>query len=189
MAVPSGMNTGDWIGAAQNIVSAAAIIGGAAWGYVKFVKGRTFHRRAELTVDASFVFAGTSPAIRVKATFENTGGANIPLRAKAITVETYDGKDENGTPAWREVAIAPLFREHDWIESEETIVDDVLVSLPSDGIGDTRAYRVTALVYERTGRRYGVLKPKPGGIQWTGRAIVSPGGSDTDQREKRRGNA
>jgi hypothetical protein len=153
----STMNFGDWAGALQNLVAIAAIAGGAIWGYYKFVRGRTFHRRAEVDVDASLLASDEASAIRAKITLENTGGANIPLRAKAVKVLSYTHRDvdENGRPVWRDVAIAPIFQDHGWLESQETITDEVLVPLlgEKDQPANVLAFRVTCLVYEERRRQ------------------------------------
>lgn len=164
------MNAGDWIGAAQNAIQGAAIVVGGAWAYFKFVKGRTLHRRAELDVDASLLAYGLS--IRAKATMRNTGAAKIPLRLKIVQVETFEpgDVDEHGRPAWREIAKkTPLFSDHDWIESQETIGDDLLVPIP-DPSNAAVAIRVTCIVWEE--RKQGPYKRKRGPSTWTAKSII-----------------
>ncbi len=185
------MTTGDWIGAGQNIVQAAAIIMGGVWAYYKFVKGRTFYRRAELTVNGTLVPTSDPATIRAQVTFQNTGASKIPLRAKIVRAAVYEGEaDEQGRAVWHEFGSAPLFAEHDWIESQETIVDDILIPVPTDihALG----YRITGIAIERRGnergKRWGLFgTPRPGGAQWTGKAIVlaeapsDPAGSESEE--------
>jgi hypothetical protein len=113
------MNTGNWIAAGLNMIQAVAIVLAAVWAYSKFVRGRTFHRRAELDVDVSLL-PGVSPALRVRASMKNTGGAEIPLRAKILRVATFavGDLDSLGRAKWREIAHASVFRNHESIESK-----------------------------------------------------------------------
>jgi hypothetical protein len=62
------MDIGDWVGAVQSGVATIAIIVGAIWGYYKFVRGRTFARRAEPAVAAELLSKGDEHAMRNTAT-------------------------------------------------------------------------------------------------------------------------
>jgi hypothetical protein len=176
------MNFGDWVSAVQNAVQIAAIVIGAVWAYYKFFRGRTFHRRAEVRLDASLLAEASSRAVRAHATLVNTGTADIPLRVKAVKVLSFKrgDVDEKGRPRWADVAIAPVFQDHGWIESQETITDDVLIPLSSDDADEgVVAFRVTCVVYERRRRRLSEvlhLRADPGGgICWTTHTIVPSG--------------
>ena len=180
------MNTGDWIRAVLALVQIAAIVIGALWAYWKFFKGRIFHRRAEPIVEASLLSANSSYAIQAKVTLKNTGSADIPLRVTLLTVAPYvaGDVDEYGRPLWPEVARAHAFKDHDSVESQETIIDALLIPLRKDDgpeRGDVLAYRVTCQVYERRtaswlDRLWGVLLRRQvevgGGICWTTKTIV-----------------
>ena len=168
------MNTGDWISAALALVQIAAIVIGALWAYYKFFKGRIFHKRAEPTVEASLLSTGSSHAIRARVTLQNTGSADIPLRVTLISVANYvaGDVDEHGRPQWPEVARAHAFRDHESVESQETIIDDLLIPLRKEHAGrDVVAYRVSCQVYER--------RKEGGGICWTTRAIVPANASNS----------
>jgi hypothetical protein len=162
-------NTGDWISAALDLVQIAAIVIGAVWAYYKFFRGRIFHKRAEPTVEASLLSANSSYAVQVKVTLENTGSADIPLRVTLLTVASYvaGDVDEYGRPRWPEVARAHAFKDHDSVESQETIIDDLLIPLRKEDAPERRnilAYRVSCQVYER--------RSEGGGIVWTTKTIV-----------------
>ena len=169
------MSFGDWVGAVLNIVQIAAIVIGAAWAYYKFVRGRTFHRRAEVNVDATLLASDSERAISAHATLQNTGGAKIPLRVKALKVRSFrrGDLDEKGRPRWQDVATVPMFEDHAWIESQETIADEVLVPLASEEAAgvDVLAYRVTGLVYEER-RKKRLRSDRGGGVCWTTNTIV-----------------
>jgi hypothetical protein len=170
------MNIGDWISAALDLVQIAAIIVGALWAYYKFFRGRIFHKRAEPTVEASLLQTGSSFAIGAHVSLKNTGSSDIPLRVTLISVATYvaGDVDEHGRPQWPEVARAHAFRDHESVESQETIVDDLLIPLRKEdapGQQAVLAYRVSCQVYER--------RKEGGGICWTTRAIVPASASNS----------
>jgi hypothetical protein len=163
------MNTGDWISAILDLVQIAAIVIGGLWAYYKFFRGRIFHKRAEPGVEASLLNTGSSYAVRARVTLKNTGSADIPLRVTLITVAPYvaGDVDEHGRPQWPEVARAHAFRDHESVESQETIVDDLLIPLRKEDSPERQAvlaYRVTCQAYER--------RSSGGGIVWTTKAIV-----------------
>ena len=118
------MNTGDWVDAALHAVQLAAIVVAAAWAYYKFVRGRVFHRRAEVTLEASLLELASShairiKAIRIKATLKNTGSADIPLLVNALKVFSFRNGDvdDEGHQQWRKFVTLPVFENHGWIES------------------------------------------------------------------------
>lgn len=173
------MTTGDWISAALDLVQIGAIVIGALWAYYKFFRGRIFHKRAEPILEASLLSAGSSYAIRARVTLNNTGAADIPLRVTLISVASYvaGDVDEHQRPKWPEVARAHAFKDHESVESQETIVDDLLIPLPKEDAPGEKAllaYRVTCQVYEQ--------RSGGGGICWTTRTIVlaDSAGSDAD---------
>jgi hypothetical protein len=187
------MNMGDWIDAALHLVQAAAIVIGAVWAYYKFFKGRIFNRRAELTVSASLITTNPPHAIRAKATLKNAGGADVPLRAKILRVYLLkaDDIDEKGRLVWHDVAKAAVFADHDWLESQEQITDDVVIALPPNLQLEPTviAVRVTCLVYGAKNRRLG--RKQEGAVAWTdncvipmGELVPTPGAETGDEREE-----
>jgi len=135
----TGMSPGDWISAVQHIVEAFAVLIGGLWAYWKFVRGRTFHHRAELEVEPSLIVDVVPRAVRVNATMKNTGAADIPLRAAVVRLAAY-----TDSGAWKAVESVGVFADHEWVESQETISDEVLI--PLNAPLETYALRLTCLV-------------------------------------------
>jgi len=191
------MDTGDWISAALALVQIAAIVIGALWAYWKFFKGRIFHRRAEPTVEASLLTADSSYAIRARVMLKNTGSADIPLRVTLLTVAPYvaGDVDEYGRPTWPEVARAHAFKDHVSVESQETIIDDLLIPLRKDDgpeRGSVLAYRVMCQAYERRtttwSDRVRKLLRRPveeTSICWTTKTVVPAASDENSRREDR----
>jgi hypothetical protein len=179
MALPPASPTAtDWITAVTDVIQALAILVAGAWAYWKFVRGRTFRRRAELTIDSAELVGGAAAAIRAQATLRNTGGADIPIRVAVLRGSVADGDElDKGDVRWNRIVSVPLFSDHAWIESNETVHDDVLIPLsPAVTPVAPRGYRVTAIVVERRGKRWRWFgKVRPGAISWTAHSIVLPG--------------
>jgi hypothetical protein len=184
----AGMNTGDWISAVQNAVQAAAIIVGGMWAYWKFVRGRTFHRRAELEVDASLLSSRTPRVVRAKVTLRNTGAADIPVRAAVLRIfafaPSYADADNEET-GWRRIGTTGVFQDHQWIESQETVTDDVLIELdPTQDQPDALALRATCIVLGKRKRK--LLGRKPS-TAWTGKGVIPIETTSLPQRTSTKG--
>jgi hypothetical protein len=160
------MNATVWTFAIANGAQVVAIGIGGAWAYYKFIRGRTFHKRAEVTITSELVRRDAFFAVRAATSLVNTGGSNLPLRVKIVRVYAFapDDVDEQGRPRWDEVVNAPIFQDHEHIEAQETIRDDILVAIPAPVISSAVALRASCFVYER--------RKKPGGIQWTAHSII-----------------
>ena len=185
------MNTGEWVDAALHAVQTAALVVGAAWAYYKFFRGRIFHRRAEVTLEASLLDLETSRAIRARATLKNTGSADIPFLAKGLEICSLRAGDVNdkGHPQWRTMVTVPVFADHGWIESQETISDETLVPVRDGDHPHVLGYRVSCRVIGEHERRF-VRPARDGGIRWTSNVVVPAGavGSTAEEQatEKRK---
>jgi hypothetical protein len=167
------MTFGDWASAAQNIAQAFAIFAGGAWAYWKFVRGRTFHRRAELAVEACIVSGLQPRVVRAKITLTNTGASDIPLRAKVVRVFAFtpgEADPDSKEPDWRHIASAGAFRAHEWVESQEQIADDVLIEIETarDKI-DALALRATCIVL---GKRKRTIIGRKRSTAWTSQTVI-----------------
>ncbi len=129
----------------------AAIVLGAVWGYIKFVQGRTFNKRGELEVAGTLLTDGDASAMMVRVTFRNTGLTRIYLARKVKRVLVYAALAEawpDGKPIdWGEpVRKRKIFKSHQWVEGQETITDEVLVSLPRLVEAQALAYRIECVL-------------------------------------------
>jgi hypothetical protein len=160
----SGMTTSDWISAATNVVQATAIVVGAAWAYLQFARGRTFARRAELSVEGDLLRAFDKVAIRARVILCNTGSSRITLRTKAVLVYAVAASDWTGqeSPAWTKIRVEPVFAEHATIEARERLSDVALVPIPH---ADVLAYRLELRIYDR--RRW-----RRGATCWSSETVV-----------------
>jgi hypothetical protein len=156
------MNFSDWAGAVQSIIAAGAIIVAGIWAFFRFVKGRTFKYKAELTVEGSVLSARGRRAISARVHLRNTGLTKTPLERAFVRVLAMRPSDwESGK--WKRLVTVRVFEDHDWIEPQEPIGDELLIPLSEES--PALAYRLDAIV----------LPPKNLGrkrIQWSARQVI-----------------
>ena len=138
---------------ANNLATSAAVAVGGTWAYFKFVRGRTFKHRAELSVSAQTIEVGQARFLSVTATLKNNGLSKLPLndRMKALRLCSLS----TSTPpvvepaSWTHLLTTRLFEQHMWLEPLEVVSDRLLfvLPLPSTGVdGSPTAYEVEAIV-------------------------------------------
>jgi hypothetical protein len=128
-------NVGDTV---QAFVTAGGIATGAVFTYFKFIKDRVYRPRVHLEVSGGVIDLGDEGHyLLCRATIANQGGTKLSLvhAGTAIIVRlARSGTDVLKRPAWssgKESAVLDVFGQHDWIESAETISDDVAVRVPA----------------------------------------------------------
>ncbi|HEX8158991.1 MAG TPA: hypothetical protein VF526_16520 [Solirubrobacteraceae bacterium] len=155
-----------WVEVARGvggIVQVVAIVVGGSWAYYKFAKGRTFKPRAEVGLDACIIEADGVAALSVSAKFRNTGLAYVdlpPLKGRdddglrVLRIWGTDAATPGTNPYWGdtgdELIVADVFEGHDGCEAGETLVDHLLLPVPSGPEGPWLAYRVELLVVSPT---------------------------------------
>jgi hypothetical protein len=140
----------------QQIVQALAIIMTGIWAYFKFLRGRTFSFRLELTLEPKFVGSEGAAFLATTLTLKNTGLAVVRLDPKLKFVRSYYSAtvswNEARNHSWgEELILTPIFEDHDHIEPGETINDNVVIPLPP-GCYRTRkeaVFRVVGEVWAR----------------------------------------
>ena len=156
----------DAMDAAASAAQVVAIVVGGIWAYFKFIKGRTFAKRAEVTVKGD-VLPTEPPTLRVRATLRNAGLSKLPLRHQVVDVYGIYADASTANPiGTRDVQIGKhkkIFKAHGWVEAQEMISDEVLRLMPEPD-PDLLAVRVECWVW---GKRL-----KPGALHWTDSAIV-----------------
>jgi len=155
-----------------DLVTAAALVVGGAWGYFRFIRGRVFARRAEVTLGAAILPEPLS-GLQVTVAVRNTGASKISL-SDIRFVETFGitGSDwpTNTNADWGKPIISTrVLNSHDWIESGETVQEEFLVPASSKSASQEPyvAYLVRAHISseDRQGRRN-----QP--TSWTAQTVV-----------------
>jgi hypothetical protein len=166
------MNLNSATGTASNIASSVAIIIGGVWAYFKFIKGRVFARRAELSVSSKFEESTETAYLSVTVTLKNNGMSKLPLNENMKLVRVLglipDPSTRLGVAGWERIATFPILTQHAWLEAQEAVTDTVLCRLgrPDRADRNHEAYQVEAIV----GAPRRVITGK--GIRWQSRAIV-----------------
>ena len=132
----------------SKISQAAAIIAGGLWGYYKFVKGRVFESKLELSATGALARSTGCAYLNAGIQLKNLGLSRVAIQREGTVVTTfahssndYDGSI--GAVSWTRLQTSGLFEKHLWIEPGETITDMVVLQLPDD---DSRVYRIAARV-------------------------------------------
>jgi hypothetical protein len=128
---------------AQQTAQVVAIVWGGAWAYLKFVRGRTFHYRAELAVDAKMVKLAEATALKVTVHVKNAGATKLPLTACDVVAAVQSG---TVVRKWTEVPNSriPIVLSQT-VESDETVGGQELIDVPAPHPeGVALAYRARA---------------------------------------------
>jgi hypothetical protein len=140
----------DWFKVTQvilNIAESLAVLVGGVWVYFKFMKSRTFARRAAIEVEASLLSVEQRPVIRVEVVLRNTGLSKIPLRANRQVLRLWATSVSDFSPGanlfWHFWMVSQVFVTDESVESQESIKDVALLPVASDG-GPWLAFRIGA---------------------------------------------
>ncbi|MHB8500588.1 MAG: hypothetical protein ACYDHE_06535 [Candidatus Acidiferrales bacterium] len=142
------VNSVDWVKVTQvilNVAQTLALVVGGFWVYFKFIRSRTFARRAALDVDGSFLSVEGRSLIRVEVVLRNTGLSKIPLRAnrQVLTLWATSTSDfsSNTNLSWHFWMVSQVFTTDQSVESQEAIKDVALLPVASEG-GPWLAFRI-----------------------------------------------
>jgi hypothetical protein len=113
----------------------AAIAAAAVVGYYKFIRGRVFRPRLEMTVSSSLLLVASQEYIKVVATLKNTGASRIifdlPNSALRIFAVPRLAKGIVDSVAWENIGTLDVSGRHSWIEPAETVYENWLIALPT----------------------------------------------------------
>jgi hypothetical protein len=129
-------NVGDTI---QSFVTAAGVIVGGVWAYFKFVKDRVYRPRVNLDIAPRLLDSEDGRRLLVcRFDLENTSASKISIRHEGTAAIISSGTlgpqalDETKWSPLEESAVLDIFTKHDWLESTETISDEVAVPVSAD---------------------------------------------------------
>lgn len=116
------------------VVTAAAVIIGAVWAYYRFVKDRTYRPRLEVTLAGQWLEVGAQSCLLARIHVKNIGASKVDLLQKGtgLRISTMGDVGPNGRVEWTAGPVHPILENHKWIEPNETVSDDVLVTPSTD---------------------------------------------------------
>jgi len=180
---PEGKSKKSWSDVAQGAAAIAGIVAlivGGLWAYFLFVKGRTFSNRLEPSAEGELLQVNGKTMVRLKLVVKNAGASVFTFADHPKAVYLYATAAADWVSAanvlWSDpyLRLTRILENHDWIEGGETIVDEVLVSVPD---GDWLAYRLEVRLGSRSGdfRRWLASHSHiRGDLQWR-TTVVVPG--------------
>jgi len=142
----------DW----ARLVQITAIIVGAIAAYIKWFRGRLYHERLELSIAGSLVGPPTlhvqeGPIVEASSSHllaivrvKNVGLSKVSIKQKGSGLRIFSAITGRPTSdilsvEWKCGGAFPVFEAHPWIESNETIEEPLLVTLPE---GHPEIYRL-----------------------------------------------
>jgi hypothetical protein len=113
------------------LITALAVIVGAVWAYYRFVKGRTYRPRLEVSMGGEWLTVDGTRLLLARVRLRNIGASVVELLQKGtgLRVSALADSDSPGRLSWVPGRVYTIFEEHEWIEPGETVSDDMLLRL------------------------------------------------------------
>ena len=131
-----------WMQIGDTVVKIAALLGGAAWTWMHYVRGRTFKPRLELGISSRLFERRGDRYILSTCKVKNIGLSKCAFKKEGngceITGLTVDGK--------REIGIFDIFSHHGWIEPNEDLHHTLVVPISDE---ELIAIQVTLRIVSR----------------------------------------
>jgi hypothetical protein len=152
------------------LVTALALLIGAVWAYYRFVKGRTFRPRLEVSMGGEWLTVHGKRLLLARVRVKDIGASVVRLRQEGtgLRVSSPVDSDAPGAVGWEPGHVYTILEKHEWIEPGETVSDDVLLHLAVTE-GQPVLFE-TRLVWNRSGLRW-----KKRNIVVFARQVVPPG--------------
>ena len=133
--IPNFSRTKEVIEAAKNVFEMGAIVGGGAWAYFKFIKGRTFKESLVPAVAGKFSYIDDVLYLIVTTQIKNVGLSKIEFdrNGSALIVFEYNSSSatEIHTVAENRLTAFDVLDENDrYIEPSEIIEDQRFIAVP-----------------------------------------------------------
>jgi hypothetical protein len=136
----------------DKLVKIAAVIVGAIWAYLNYVRGRTFKKRLELKICGKTVCRSATLLLSGSAELKNVGLSKVAIEQRGTAILIYDLKaatlpeKEPINAVEERTLVLSVFENHGWIEPGETIQQSFLLQLPEiqERIGIKLELRIVA---------------------------------------------
>ncbi len=152
------------VGLIESIFTILAVIIGGLWVYYNFFQGRIYRPRFDIHLAGKFFEQNDCINIQVTSILKNVGlsKVNITREGTAICAYSYQVPDDVTDIEkvyWGEpIGAFPVFENHRWVESRETIEDNILLSVKKE---NNQVFRFQLRVVARK-------------ISWTSDEILFP---------------
>lgn len=132
-----------WADIVQKTAATVAIVGTAGWAYFKFVRGRTFRRRVELTISGEVRRGPAIVYLLTNSTAKNIGLSKLELdyEKSGLRVMTHSAEGavaEARLADWSPLSTWPVFEGQDVLEPGEPAAEELLIEIPDEGFSAFR---------------------------------------------------
>jgi hypothetical protein len=142
----------------SSAATVAAVIAGGLFAYFKFIKGRTFRPRLEVTMAGQWRDVGGHPLLHARVRVKNIGASDVTLLQNGTGLNVSRLVHRLPRPpaamSWERLRVFTIFEEHQWIEPGETISDDLLINV--DVATDDPVLFETRLVWKWGGGQHNI---------------------------------
>jgi hypothetical protein len=116
------------------LVQLTALIAAGLWAYMKFVKGRMFYPRLEVSVSGSAVLREGRTTLMAALKIKNVGLSRVDIRQEGTALRVHSANEVMPTaivnPNWSRLGTFSVFERHGWVEPGETIDENRLLIVP-----------------------------------------------------------
>lgn len=165
---------------AQKIAATAAILGTAGWAYFKFVRGRTFRRRLELTISGEVRRRPGIVYLLTNSTVKNIGLSKFEIdhEKSGLRVMTHVSEDAVAAARlveWRPLSTWSVFEEQRLLEPSEPAAEELLIEIPDEGFLAFKLQLWVSSIHEESWEVTAIVNLEPEDDNETPSGIVEGG--------------
>ena len=121
----------------EKIVTILAIIVGGIWAYFHFSKSRKYRIRLEPSISGKIITREQKTYVCVRLELKNAGEAVVEIEKKGSGFRLYSFlpdsiKGKSALAPKEHIRTYRIFGSHQWVESNETIVEEQLIAISGD---------------------------------------------------------
>ena len=165
---------------AQKTAATIAIVGTAGWAYFKFVRGRTFRRRLELTISGEVRRTPGIVYLLTNSTAKNIGLSKFEIdhEKSGLRVMSHVSKGavtEAKLAEWSPLSTWDVLEGKDWLEPGEPAAEELLIEIPDEGFLAFRLQLWVSSTHEESWEVTAVVNLEPASDNENSGGIVEGG--------------
>jgi hypothetical protein len=169
-----------WADIAQKTAATVAIVGTAGWAYFKFVRGRTFRRRLELTISGEVRRGPGIVYLLTNSTAKNIGLSKFEIDhdksgLRVMTHASEGAVTEPRLAEWHPLSSWPVFEGHGLLEPGEPAAEELLIEIPDEGFSAFRLQLWVSSTRDESWEVTAVVNLEPAGDNEDADGIVEGG--------------
>lgn len=132
MEASSAQDISDLLSAIESGGTVVALIVGGVWAYFKFIKDRVYRPRLDVTIEAGTLPIEDRRQLVCRLSVKNIGTCKVKLlqEGTGLRVSSMSEFPNDFTePDWAAEKVHEVFKQHEWIESSETIRHELIFPL------------------------------------------------------------